>query len=92
MQNIQKQHCVTGCGCFNHRVHVVTYSCSQLEDSGYERFTLVVQTNCMRLMQILCKQVIPSLRCNFEVHVHLYDSLKDIIMVVGPGVLHVVVR
>ena len=27
------------------------YSSCQLEDSGYSRFTLVVQTNCMRLMQ-----------------------------------------
>ena len=28
-------------------------SCGQLEDSGYERFTLVVKTNCMRLMPMI---------------------------------------
>ena len=52
---------------------VVTLVALKLKDSGYERFTLVVQTNCIRLMQgwcnsvsqpWLCKQVIPSLRCD----------------------------
>ena len=52
--SLQKQS-----GCFNHRV--VTLVAVSLRTVV---MTLVVQTNCgMRLMQWLCKQLIPSLRC-----------------------------
>ena len=42
-RSLQKQS-----GYFNHRV--VTLVAVKLKDSVYERFTLIVQTNCIRLM------------------------------------------
>ena len=38
----------TKTSCFNHRV--VTLVEVKLKDIGYERFTLVAQTNCIRLV------------------------------------------
>ena len=38
----------TKTSCFNHRV--VTLVAVKLKDIGYERFTLVAQTNCIRLV------------------------------------------
>ena len=50
-------------GCFSHSVVTLVQSI-KLKDSGYERFTMVLQTSCTRQLERqlpwLCKQVIPS--------------------------------